>query len=213
MRADAQGRRWLTMGTYTPLISDPAQIRALDHQRFVVLRAPAPVNAELHRVRHELRASLQEQPVSYPAEAHVTLCAFSAGADLGGICEVVERWARTASPLSLETHRLGSFPAPFQIIVLEVTKTEPLLKALTQLRFEAQRHGLPVVTAIHVDDWRFHVSVAYCDQLSLDAWHRVARRVASIPAPPVRALVEFIEVVAFDDCREYLGGQFRLGPS
>jgi 2'-5' RNA ligase len=200
------------MAAHTPYISDPAHIRALDRQRFVVLRAPAALNAELHRVQDAVRARLQEDAVSYPAEAHVTLCGFSAGADLGGICDVVERWAGTTSPLSLEIHRLDLFPPPFQIIVIEVRQTEALRKALTSLRLEAQRQHLSVITAIHIDEWRFHMSVAYCEQLPLASWQRVERLLASIPAPTGRALAEAVEIVAFDNGREYLGGQFRIRP-
>lgn len=51
---------------YQPFLDDPSHIKALDRQRYVVLRAPLALSAAYTQVQEILRERLRGQPVSYP---------------------------------------------------------------------------------------------------------------------------------------------------
>jgi len=196
---------------YQPFIDNPGHIRTLERQRFVVLR-PLPAVTKIHReVQRTLRQKLATLPVSYPAQAHVTLCGFAAGAELGSVQDLVRRWARSVPPLIIEVERVTSFPPPFQVVVVQVRRTPELSAALAGLRQRAQTERFDVSTNMPVDRWIFHMSVAYCSELSLSDWHELASAVETLHVPPMQCTVESTEVVAFDDGREYSGGTYRLG--
>ena len=79
------------------------------------------------------------------------------------------------------------------------------------LDIDTQTEQLDVSTNMPVDRWIFHMSVAYCSELSLSDWHELASAVETLHVPPMQCTVEATEVVAFDDGREYSGGTYRLG--
>jgi 2'-5' RNA ligase len=201
------------MTPYDPFIDDRAHIEALDRQRFVVLRAPFNVSAAFGHSQRAFRERLQGRPVSYPARAHVTLCGFAAGTPLQSVQELVRTWALKAMPLRIEIDRVSWFPPPFQIVIVEIRKTSALCSALVDLRAQAERRRLVVSTVVPVEQWRFHMSVAYCSGLGEAAWHEVVELAGTVGVPAVHDDVGVVEVVAFDDGREYSGGVYALGAS
>ena len=198
------------MTSYDPFIDDRAHIEALDRQRFVVLRAPSKVGAAFTHIQRAFRERLQGRPVSYPARAHVTLCGFAAGTPLHSVQELVGTWAPKASPLRIEIDRVSWFPPPFQIVIVEVRKTPALFSALAALRAQAEQRRLVVSTVVPVEKWRFHMSVAYCSDFGEAAWQEVIQLAETLRAPTVHDDVGVVEVVAFDDGREYSGGVYAL---
>jgi 2'-5' RNA ligase len=196
--------------TYQPFIDDPAHIRALDRQRFVVLR-PGPAVREIHRqVQGILRQRLSAFPISYPACAHVTLTGFDAGTPLDAVQTVVERWARRVPVLRIETERVAFFPPPFQIAIVQVRKTPDLLAALVDLREQAEEQQLSISTSIPSQDWVFHMSVAYCAGLNAPAWNNLTDFIQTLDVHPAHCVVEEAEVVAFDERLECSGGVYSL---
>src|SRR5215212_1919836 len=118
------------MSVYLPFIDDPNDIARLEGQRFVLLRATGSVPKVHCHVQSLLKDQLALRDVSYPAQAHVTLAGFANGAQLEQIRDLVAQWAHSVAPLRLEVERAGYFPAPFQIVMLQVRKTTELFAAL-----------------------------------------------------------------------------------
>lgn len=195
---------------YQPFIDDPAHVGELDRQRFVVLRIP-PAATDVHaQVRAAVRQRLTAQPVSYPARAHVTLCGFAAGAPLDAVSDLVTAWVRSVPPLSIEVEGMKSFPSPFQIVTVQVRKTPQLFAAQTSLRRLAEERRLVLSTMVPVDQWIFHMTVAYCAALSVSAWDELTRFVERLQVPSAKCVVGAAEVVAFDAGWEYSGGVIPL---
>ncbi|OLC49598.1 MAG: hypothetical protein AUH43_07290 [Acidobacteria bacterium 13_1_40CM_65_14] len=66
---------------------------------------------------------------------------------------------------------------------------------------------------MRIDDWIFHMSVAYCASLSASAWADVMRFVETVGVPAAQCSVRDVEIVAFDHGREHSGGVFALSPN
>jgi len=196
--------------SYEPLIDDAVVAGELDGQRFVVLRVPAGIAGRFDTLKQTVRARLSGLPVSYPARAHVTLCRFAAGTALATVQDLVRTWAAGTPPLLIDAERPGTFPPPFQVVFVEVRKTPDLFTALASLRRAAEGRGIAVTSAVPPEEWIFHLSLAYCANLSAQAWERVTRVVGALPAADARGLVHEAEVVAFDNGREHSGGVFPL---
>jgi 2'-5' RNA ligase len=193
-----------------PFIDDPGHLRALERQRFVVLRPLPPVTAIYGELQAALRRELAALPVSYPAHAHVTLCGFAAGALLGAVQDLARSWAPSVQPQVIEVERVSSFPPPFQVVIIHVRKTPRLSAALADLRRRAEALQLPVSTLVPVGQWIFHMSVAYCSELSIPDWHELTSSVETLRVLPAHCTVEEAEVVAFDEGREYSGGTYSF---
>jgi 2'-5' RNA ligase len=199
------------MTLYEAFIEDPAHIAELDGQRFVVLRAPVGLSTSFREIQDRVRERLQGLPVSYPARAHVTLCGFAAGTPLVDVEKLVRSWAVAVPPLRIELAGLGWFPPPFQIVICEVRKTPALVVALTGLRALAEGASLRVSTVVPLEQWRFHMSVAYCSRLPEAEWLDIVAFVQTSEARHAQDEVKAAEIVAFDNGHEYSGGSIGLG--
>lgn len=191
---------------YEPFIDDPEHIRALDRQRFVVLRPAAPVSESYRQVQGVLRQQLSGLPVSYTARAHVTLAGFAAGTPLESVQDLVSGWIGDVPALRIEVQRATSFPTPFQIAILQVVKTPALFAALQGLRRKAQERGLSVSAITPAEEWVFHMSLAYCSNLNATEWGRLVPLIEMLHVPRASCMVETVEIVAFDAGREFSGG-------
>jgi len=196
---------------YEPFIDDAKHIRELDRQRFVVVRPSTVVINCYRQVQETLRQRLSGLPVSYPARAHVTLAGFAAGTSLQPVRDLVSAWAGHVPPLGIDVGRALSFGSPFQIPILQVVKTPALFGAMTSLRRESERRGLPISTITPVENWVFHMSLAYCSELDAARWKEVERFIETLQAHPASCVQDTVELVAFDDGIEYSGGVFSLG--
>jgi 2'-5' RNA ligase len=195
---------------YEPFIDDPDHIRAVEGQRFVVLRPDLAIREAHRHLQSLLRERGSGLPISYPAQAHVTLAGFGADTQLNVVQDLVESWSHRVSPLRITVERLEYFPAPAQILIIRVLKTAELLSALSGLRREASHRRLTIDTTIPLHDWVFHMSVAYCADLSGPAWNDVMKLSKELEIPPASCNVNEIEVVAFDNLREYSGGVYAF---
>ena len=200
----------MTSILYRPFIDDPNDIARLEGQRYVVLR-PTGVVPDVHgHVRSLIKKQLANCEVSYPAQAHVMLSGFPKGTHLESVRELVAQWARSIAPLRVEVERISYFPAPFQIVIVQVMKTTELFEASAALRARAKQRELGDVAVVSPTDWIFHMSVAYCSSLSGPAWSAVTRIVETLAVPTAQCVVGDVEIVAFDDRQEYSGGVFEL---
>jgi hypothetical protein len=196
--------------TYEPFIDDLEHIRAVDRQRFVVLR-PNAFLTQLHkRLQELLRERFGDESISYAAQAHVTLGGFAAGTDLREVQDLVESWSLTVAPLRITVEAVACVPTPHQIVILRVAKTPELLAAVSQLQSSANRANLKIDATISPLDWVFHMSVGYCTHLNGSAWNDVETFVDEWKVSGASCVVNDVEVAAFDDEREYSGGVYAL---
>ena len=197
--------------SYRPFIEDPDDIVRFEGGRFVVLRATGAV-ADAHRqVCALLKEQLARQDVLVLTDAHVTLAGFTKGADLESVRGLVAGWAPSVAPLQLEVESVGFFPAPFQIVHLQIRRTDALADALVSLRARGAERGLGDPGMVAAAEWIFHMSVAYCASLGGEAWAAVTKAVERIAVPAARCVVDRVELVAIDKGQEYLAGVLDLG--
>ena len=195
---------------YEAFLDDPEHITRLDGQRFVVLRPSEVVSEYYRQVQNELRRRLAGLPVSYPARAHVTLAGFAAGTTLESVRELISGWVRHVPLLRIQVERATSFPPPSQIAILQVLRTPALFRSLTALRRSAVEQGLTLSTVTPVEEWVFHMSLAYCSKLNAAEWDALARVIEARHTSGVSCVQETVEIVAFDDGDEYSGGEYLL---
>ena len=194
---------------YQPCIDDPEHIRAVEGERYVVLRPGTPLSGVHNELQSLLRQRFADEPISFPVGAHVTLAGFAAGTSLSAVQALVESWSRRVSALRITVEGLSCFPKQ-QIVFARVLKTLELLDALSQLRRDADQARLDVDTAIAKENWVFHMSVGYCSKLGESAWRDVTALVEQQDVAPTFCDVSDVEVIAFDGHREYSGGVHEL---
>jgi hypothetical protein len=199
---------------YRPFIDDSAYLSGLAGRRYVVLRPIGEVPNVYATVQTAILERFSDLAISYPAQAHVTLKGFPAGTPLAAVQALVQMWATEAPPLQVEVERVTVFPEPFKIVIVQVRKTAELFHALVRLRALAEQRNLPdwpQGTIPKVDDWIFHMSVAYCSTLSAADWSAVASFSESLTIPAAECPVYEVEIAAFDEGQEYSGGIYPLG--
>jgi len=201
------------MSLYRPFIDDPNDIARFEGQRFVVLRATGAVPDEYRHVRSLIKEQLAHGEVSYPAQAHVTLAGFPKGTPLESVRDLVALWAHSVAPLRLEVERPSYLPAPFKIVMLQIRKTPELFAALASLQSRVKQRELGDAAMVPAADWIFHMSVAYCSSLSSPAWAGVTQFVDGLSVHAAQCVVGEVEIVTFDNSREYSGGIFELSGS
>lgn len=194
-------------------IRDPGHLATLEAQRYVVLRPSPDLCHVLADVQASVRVRIGGFPAWYPALAHVTLAGFPAGTSLEAVQDLVTDWAATVPPLQLEVERVGVFPAPFQVVFVQVRKTRELFNAFVSLRRRANDRGLPEGSETSPEreaDWVFHMTVAHCPTMSAEAFGEVAHFIDGLRVPAATGVVHAAEIVAVDDGREHSGGVFAL---
>jgi 2'-5' RNA ligase len=199
------------LSVYYPFIDDPDHIALVEGERFVVLRPTGIVRDAHDQIRTLIKRRFPALPVSYPAQAHVTLTGFPKGTRLESVQELVGQWAATIPRLRLEVERVSVFPSPHQIVIVQVRRTAELFDALVSLRESARQFGLRDLPMPPVAEWIFHMSVAYCSSLNALGWADLVHCVETAEVlPEAQCVVSEVEVAAFDGGQEYSGGVFGL---
>lgn len=88
------------------------------------------------------------------------------------IAAVVRAWARETSPLELRVVALDVFEED-RIPVLVIEATPELREAQARIRERSAAAGLPGNPSDHHEDWIFHASLGYLDDLPDPDWTRV----------------------------------------
>jgi hypothetical protein len=125
---------------------------------------------------------------------------------------VLERWSSELSPLSIKAERLSHFGPPHQVVILRVKKTEALSRAYCRVAELSNQADLPILPqgGRPIEEWVFHVSLAYCKDLPESDWARVVELVDHLSVSPARYVAEDAELVCFDDDGEHQA-IYRLG--
>lgn len=196
--------------TRVPFISDPGHLAALEGQRYIVLRPSGVVVEEFEKVRSSLRALIEVDAVSSPSFPHVTFIGLPSGTSLEDVQDLAARWAEQTPPLPIEVEGVSTFPPPFQGVIVQVTKTPSLSTALRAIRQISAEVGLPQWPERRpsVEDWIFHMSVAYCSKLPEHEWEVVVDQASKLTPGSASCLATEAEVVAYDGLEERPGGTF-----
>lgn len=195
-----------------PFMTDPTHLSVLAGQKYVVLRVGGDVERLVRDTQQRVRERLAGLPVGFPNTGHVTLKGYPSGTDHDRVTRILDAWSREVPPLAVETERLSQFGPPHQVVILRVTKTEALSRAYCRIAELSNQAGLPILPqgGRPVEEWVFHVSLAYCKDLPEPDWARVVDLVDGLAVPPARFDAEDAELVCFDDDGEHQA-IYRLG--
>ena len=189
-------------------MAGPEQLASLEGQQYVVLRPSASVMAMYERVQATAQFSLPDV-VTYPHTGHVTLRGFFEPDRVDHLKEVVREWAAGQPFIDLRLDAIDSFPAPFKIVIARLERTPSLVNAYADLTAMLDQTDFKRIDELSLDDWVFHMSIAYCSELPDDDWGGVRisleRELADRPVD-VASEVEFVwyeggvehrEIIAF----------------
>jgi hypothetical protein len=196
------------MADREPFISDLRHLDAVAGTAWLVLRPQGEVPDVFTEAQSVVREALEDELVSYPA-GHVSIMGFE-NEDEVALAAAVEAWAAATPPLTLRCRRVTGFPAPDQIAIMEIDDNSDLHAALDRIRDLSDEQRLSGLTEIPADAWTFHMSLAYCGDLSADRWSSLMRLAASTPVLQAACTATEAELVAFDGGPERLIGAYRL---
>lgn len=147
----------------------PDQLASLEGQQYVVLRPSASVMAMYEAAQDTAKSSLPNV-VTYPNTGHVTLRGFFEPDRVEQLKAAVREWAVRQPLIDLRVQAIDSFPAPFKIVIARLERTPSLVNAYAGLTAMLNQTNFNRIGELSLDDWTFHMSIAYCSELPDDAW-------------------------------------------
>lgn len=179
-------------------MTDPALLQSLEGQQYCVLRPGGEVARYYDEVQSVLKQRLPSS-VTYPNIGHVTLRGFGEPERVAELGSFLDAWASSISPLEVRIEAVDSFPAPYKIVILRLAKTDDLKHAYSLLGDELAKTTLTAIgEQFSVDDWTFHMSVAYCNTLSDEEWADLASELESLGNSGPAIAVSDAEFVWYD---------------
>lgn len=167
-------------------MSTPEQLASLEGQQYLVLR---PTSVVADRYRAEQRTALARADVPHPHTGHVTLRAFHEPERREELATLLRRWAATQPPIEVAAEAVDAFPAPWQILILRLTRTPSLVSAYARLTEVLDRTDFRRLGELPLEEWTFHLSVVYAKSLAPAAWttlsHMSRRSIGRRPAETI----------------------------
>ncbi|MFQ4150519.1 2'-5' RNA ligase family protein [Arthrobacter sp. LAPM80] len=108
--------------------------------------------------------------VTYPNTGHVTLRGFFEPDRVEQLQAAVREWATGQPLIELRIEAIDSFPAPFKIVIARLERTPSLVNAYAGLTAMLNQTDFNRIGELSLDDWTFHMSIAYCSELPDNAW-------------------------------------------
>lgn len=108
--------------------------------------------------------------VTYPNTGHVTLRGFFEPDRVEQLREAVREWVAGQPIIDLRVEAIDSFPASFKIVIARLERTPSLVNAYAGLTAMLDQTDFNRIGELGLDDWTFHMSIAYCSELPDDAW-------------------------------------------
>lgn len=191
-------------------MTDPVQLASLQGQQYLVLGVGGDV-ADFYAGERERILALAPGALPHPHSGHVTLRAFSEPKRVAMLRDVVGAWARATAPIELQVDAVDGFPAPFQIVIARLARTPTLVGAYASLTRLLDSTDLRRIGELPLDEWVFHMSLAYGAALDSSAWGGLLRSSArsTVPSQP-RETVATVDFVRYDDDGEHVE-TFALG--
>lgn len=169
-----------------PFMSTPEQLASLEGQQYLVLR---PTSTVADRYRTEQRTALARADVPHPHTGHVTLRGFHEPERREELAVLLRRWAASQQPVEVVAEAVDAFPAPWQILILRLSRTPSLVSAYTRLTDVLDRTDFRRLGELPVNEWTFHLSVIYAKTLTPAAWtslsHMSRRSIGGRPSETI----------------------------
>ena len=185
-----------------PFMDDPAQLASLDGQQYLVLR-PTIAVASLYREVQDAALARFGGDIPHPRTEHVTLRGFFEPERRDELPALIREWAARQHPIEVTAEAVDVFPAPWQILIVRLARTESLVSAYADLSEALQRTDLRRLDERSVDDWTFHLSVVYGKTLDSASWQALADASrAELSLQPTETIAE-AELVWYEDGQEH----------
>lgn len=173
-------------------MTSPAQLASLEGQQYLVLR---PTRAVADVYRAEQRSALGRTDAPHPHTGHVTLRAFHEPDRRADLLSLIQEWAAAQRPVDVVAEAVDVFPAPWQVVILRLSRTPSLVSAYSSLSTALEDTAVRRLDERDVEDWTFHLSVLYAKALAPAQWadlsYRTRRSLGSRPAETI-AEAEFV---------------------
>lgn len=181
-------------------MSSPEQLAALEGQQYLVLR---PTRAVADVYRAEQRTALARVAAPHPNAEHVTLRAFQEPERRDELIALIRGWAATQPPVDVIAEAVDAFPAPWQTVILRLTRTPSIVAAYSTLTAALEQTDLRRLDERAIAEWTFHVSLVYAKTLPPAKWtelsHKSRRSLGRRPAERINE----VEFVWYEDGVEY----------
>lgn len=181
-------------------MTSPEQLAALEGQQYLVLR---PRHAVTDVYRAVQRTALSRVELPHPHSDHVTLRAFQEPERREELAAVIRDWASAQRPIDVIAEAVDAFPAPWQTVILRLTRTPTIVSAYTSLTAALEPTDLRRLDERGIADWTFHVSVVYGKTMAPAKWtelsHTSRRSLGSRPAERISEA----EFVWYEDGTEH----------
>jgi len=175
-------------------MTDPSLLESLNGQQYLVVRPVGDV-ASFYAAEQQALLRVLPDSVMHPHTGHVTLRGFAEPDRVDALRDVLTRWAADQPPLHLEVEGVDGFPPPFQILIARLRRSPSLVEAYANLTAVLDTTDFWRIGELPLDDWVFHLSLAYASNLSEVDWtraHQNSRRdLQTVPAETATA-VEFV---------------------
>lgn len=152
-----------------PITTDPAQVRELDGQQFVVLRPKEAVADEYRAVQSATLARLSSD-LPHPHTEHVTLRGIREPERLAEVRALVREWASRLAPITVSAEAVDAFPEPWQIVIVRLARSESLVDAYSALTTALDETSFQRPGELPLEEWTFHLSVVYAKALPASEW-------------------------------------------
>jgi hypothetical protein len=191
-------------------MTDPVQLASLEGQQYVVLRPKGDVSELFQRTQQEV-LGLMPSECPHPQVGHVTLRGFAEAERVPELRAAVHRWAADQQIIEVAVESVAQFPAPFNVAILKLARSTSLIEAYSSLTAFLDTTDFRRIGELPLDEWVFHMSLAYGSGLQPDVWAGAVRRLERLKIRRASVHVAELEFVWYD------GGEHRstfpLGPS
>lgn len=187
----------------TPYMTKPTLLESLRGQQYVVLRPTAAVRTFFER---EQAGALERLPdgTPHPRTGHVTLRGFFEPERVTALRDLIATWAGSTPPIEVRIDAVDGFPPPFQILIARSARTDSLVEAYSRLTDSLDTTDFSRIGELSLDDWVFHLSLAYAGGLAENEWSEALAAIArNVHAPPSE-FVSCVDFVWYDDAGEHI---------
>lgn len=182
----------------TPYMTEPELLESLRGQQYVVLRPVAAVSGFYEREQFETLKWLPDS-TPHPNTGHVTLRGFFEPKRVPLIRDLLYSWAESRPPIELHIDAIDGFPPPFQVLIARPERTVSLIEAYSSLTELLDTTDLRRIGELPLDDWVFHLSLAYANSLDERRWNELLQASRRAVRPGQREFVSSVDFVWYDD--------------
>lgn len=183
-------------------MTDPHQLASLEGQQYLVLRPAEGIAAFYNGEQASIRQQLPNG-ITGPNAGHVTLRGFSEPTRVQELKSCILKWAARQEPIELVVEGIDGFPPPFQILIARLQPSGSLVDAYSTLTATLDATDFRRIGELPLQEWVFHLSLAYCRSLSEDEWQAVQSRYTRSVEERPREVLSQAEFVWYQDGKEH----------